>query len=96
MRITLFVFATLLTVFSFGAQADDATVSLVDTLDATSCEASLDIAETAPVVIDAEWLAGGGVPCGDSVCHGRRNTCCNASCGICTEPGGFCTQQVCD
>jgi hypothetical protein len=22
--------------------------------------------------------------------------CCNASCGICVEPGGYCTQQGCE
>lgn len=98
MRVTLFAFVALLALFAFGAQADD-TASFIDTLDATACEATFDVvetAETAPVEIDAEWLAGGGVQCGDTVCRGRRNTCCNASCGICTEPGGFCTQQVCD
>lgn len=36
----------------------------------------------------------GGSPCGDSVC-GQGLECCNASCGICVEPGGFCTQQAC-
>ena len=36
----------------------------------------------------------GGTPCGDSVC-GQGLECCNASCGICVEPGGFCTQQAC-
>lgn len=33
--------------------------------------------------------------CGDVVC-GAGMECCNASCGICVEPGGFCTQEVCD
>ena len=36
-----------------------------------------------------------GEDCGPTVC-GAGQECCNASCGICTEPGGFCTQQVCD
>jgi hypothetical protein len=36
----------------------------------------------------------GGSPCGDSVC-GQGLECCNASCGICVEPGGFCTQKAC-
>lgn len=33
--------------------------------------------------------------CGDVVCPAGTE-CCNASCGICVEPGGVCTQQVCD
>ena len=35
-----------------------------------------------------------GEPCGASTC-GADEVCCNASCGICTPPGWFCTQQVC-
>jgi hypothetical protein len=34
-------------------------------------------------------------PCGDTVCTGGK-VCCNASCGICTEPDMFCTQQACE
>lgn len=37
---------------------------------------------------------GGGQRCGDRRC-GSGEVCCNASCGICTPPGGFCTQQAC-
>lgn len=33
--------------------------------------------------------------CGDRVCP-TGTECCNASCGTCVEPGGFCTQQICD
>jgi hypothetical protein len=33
--------------------------------------------------------------CGAVTC-GSGQVCCNASCGICTPPGGVCTQQVCD
>lgn len=36
-----------------------------------------------------------GEACGDGFC-GDGLECCNDSCGICVEPGGFCTQQVCD
>jgi hypothetical protein len=36
-----------------------------------------------------------GTPCGPSRCGGGQ-VCCNESCGICTEPDGFCTQQICD
>lgn len=35
-----------------------------------------------------------GEVCGDVVC-GDGLECCNASCGICVEPGGVCTQQAC-
>jgi hypothetical protein len=34
-------------------------------------------------------------PCGDTVCTGGQ-VCCNASCGICTQPDQFCTQQACE
>lgn len=37
----------------------------------------------------------GGQACGANVCR-AGDVCCNASCGICTPPDGFCTQQVCD
>lgn len=33
--------------------------------------------------------------CGKAFCADGF-VCCNASCGICTPPGGACTQQVCD
>lgn len=36
-----------------------------------------------------------GEPCGDVTC-GAGLVCCNASCGICTEPGMMCTQQACN
>ena len=36
-----------------------------------------------------------GEVCGDIVCPDGE-LCCNASCGICTPPGGVCTQQACD
>jgi hypothetical protein len=36
-----------------------------------------------------------GETCGAVTC-GAGQVCCNASCGICTEPGGFCTQQFCE
>lgn len=36
-----------------------------------------------------------GTPCGPGRCAAGQ-VCCNESCGICTEPGGFCTQQICE
>lgn len=33
--------------------------------------------------------------CGDAIC-GAGTECCNASCGICTEPGGACIQVACE
>jgi hypothetical protein len=35
-----------------------------------------------------------GAACGPKTCA-AGTVCCNASCGICTPPGGACTQQVC-
>lgn len=37
----------------------------------------------------------GAQPCGDELC-GPGLVCCNASCGICTEPGGVCIQLACE
>lgn len=37
----------------------------------------------------------GGPACGSRTC-GAGEVCCNASCGICTPPDGFCTQQACE
>lgn len=37
---------------------------------------------------------GKGEACGPATCRAGE-VCCNESCGICTKPGGFCTQQVC-
>lgn len=36
-----------------------------------------------------------GEACGPVTCAAGE-VCCNASCGICTPPGYFCTQQFCD
>jgi len=36
----------------------------------------------------------GVTPCGPTVCR-HNQECCNESCGICTPPGGVCTQQIC-
>jgi len=36
-----------------------------------------------------------GTACGETTCYGDT-VCCNESCGICTQPGDFCTQQLCD
>ena len=44
--------------------------------------------------LDPDGNNGQAETCGDSVC-GAGLVCCNASCGICTEPGGFCTQLAC-
>jgi hypothetical protein len=37
----------------------------------------------------------GGVQCGKTVCEAGM-VCCNASCGICTPPGGVCIQLACE
>jgi hypothetical protein len=36
-----------------------------------------------------------GVACGPTACP-KGQICCNKSCGICTPPDGFCTQQLCE
>ncbi|KAK3364688.1 hypothetical protein B0T25DRAFT_530816 [Lasiosphaeria hispida] len=36
-----------------------------------------------------------GQQCGPKVCA-LGDECCNESCGTCTPPGGFCTQQICE
>lgn len=36
----------------------------------------------------------GLVACGKNVCSAGQ-VCCNASCGICTEPGRMCIQMAC-
>jgi hypothetical protein len=38
---------------------------------------------------------GGGEACGETTCDADQ-VCCNPSCGICTEPGGACTEQACE
>jgi len=35
-----------------------------------------------------------GEACGPTTCAVGQ-VCCNSSCGVCTEPGGVCTQQFC-
>lgn len=37
---------------------------------------------------------GDGEACGDATCD-KGMVCCNASCGICAPPDGFCTQMAC-
>lgn len=44
---------------------------------------------------EAELLWTSGRPCGPTTCDPGQ-VCCNESCGICTPPGGFCTQQICE
>ena len=36
-----------------------------------------------------------GAACGNATCP-TGTECCNASCGVCVNPGEACTQQVCD
>lgn len=45
--------------------------------------------------VQDEPSASGGEPCGPVKC-GANEVCCNASCGVCTPPGGVCTQQFCE
>jgi hypothetical protein len=69
----------------------------------------LGVSRCEPVPTPADGGAGGSNPragsggdaaspsktqCGPSTCA-RGETCCNESCGICTEPGEGCTKQLC-
>lgn len=36
-----------------------------------------------------------GEACGSTTCA-AGDVCCNASCGICTPPGGACIQMICE
>lgn len=47
-----------------------------------------------PVCVDDVEPPALGEACGGVTCAADR-VCCNASCGICTAPGEFCTQQAC-
>jgi hypothetical protein len=44
--------------------------------------------------IDGGGSGGGVQQCGTTTC-GEGTVCCNASCGICTPPGGGCAGIVC-
>jgi hypothetical protein len=61
------------------------------------CAAALCPVQTECVVRDGEAVCVpiGGEPCGERTC-GAGMVCCNASCGICTPPGGACIQVACD
>jgi hypothetical protein len=54
------------------------------------------MARCAAVTIAHEGECGAAGPrCGDTVCA-SGTVCCNASCGICTPPGGACIQLACE
>ncbi|HKU43689.1 MAG TPA: protease complex subunit PrcB family protein [Polyangiales bacterium] len=60
------------------------------------CAATLCPTGTTCEVIDGDpvCLSNGSLACGKNTCA-KGTTCCNASCGVCTPPGTFCTQQAC-
>lgn len=60
------------------------------------CIATLCPTETTCEVIDgnAYCLSNGSQACGSATC-GKGTACCNASCGICTQPGFACIQIAC-
>ncbi|KAL2129432.1 hypothetical protein VTI74DRAFT_7806 [Chaetomium olivicolor] len=62
----------------------------------TPCATVKCTADTTCKVIDgkAQCVPIDGVKCGNTVCAAGL-TCCNPSCGICTEPGMGCTGQIC-
>jgi hypothetical protein len=61
------------------------------------CIATLCGPGTTCQVIDgnAYCLSDGTQQCGKNTC-GEGTSCCNASCGICTQPGFFCIQIACE
>jgi hypothetical protein len=46
------------------------------------------------MLLGAACGKGRPVKCGPVTCANGQE-CCNESCGICTDPGGLCTMQVC-
>jgi len=58
---------------------------------ASACASDSDCAASESCV-NGQCVA--GVQCGNNVC-GAGDVCCNPSCGICTPPGGSCTEQAC-
>jgi hypothetical protein len=66
----------------------------------TACRAGADEAPAAEPVSEPDDDAV-AVPdlvigqCGPTVC-GAGTVCCNSSCGVCTVPGGKCTEQICN
>src|SRR5689334_8605709 len=58
-----------------------------------SCQRSGGADDADEIVFDAPD-SGPASACGPSTCASGE-VCCNESCGICTPPGGFCTQMLC-
>ena len=61
------------------------------------CAATLCPTGTTCEVIDGAGvcISDGTEACGSNTCS-EGYVCCNASCGVCTKPGMFCTQQACN
>ncbi len=83
------VFAVVCACTTTAKQTDSATAGAIATKPA-------DTASTTPKQPDATAIpVANAVMCGSKKCNPGQ-VCCNASCGICTEPDGLCTTQVCD
>jgi hypothetical protein len=61
------------------------------------CAATLCPTGTTCEVMDGAGvcISDGTEACGSSTCA-KGDVCCNPSCGVCTAPGMFCTQQACN
>ena len=61
------------------------------------CAAVLCLVGSQCVVVSGEPVCVPNAPqqCGDTTCR-AGTVCCNASCGICTPPGGACIQIACE
>lgn len=88
-----------------GTCVDDPSDSCDPKMGGADCSGICSCDKAASCVMGKTWngspdvcacvdAAGGGPACGKTTCP-KDQECCNASCGICTPPGGACTQQVC-
>ena len=54
------------------------------------------VAASAGMSVRHEGECDAGEPCGSVAICEKGLECCNASCGICVSPGGFCAQEICE
>lgn len=75
-----------------GDRGDTSALDTPSGLDAPTVDAPRgdDASDDAPSALDV----GGGIACGPTTCAAGM-VCCNESCGVCTAPGGSCTDEVC-
>ena len=102
MRKTLCTFTAVVALVLFGATGAMAADAPVDTAWLAGVVAEAGMSVEAPAIQDEAqdplFLRSDRAPvekCGVVTCP-RGLECCNASCGICVEPGGACIQIVCE